>query len=274
MANAEKLKKDPSDLAGVKTIGATDESYKATMNLWLKHHLPRDAERLQKTYLRNHIRKPEKLSIKVANLRLTAINEMLKYFIAPDNSIPLILTDDELSDIVYRFVKNPWRVKMRDMGKRVTSYANRDDLVEYFEQLEVNDTIAETARATASSNKTAKEKSSPGRKSTGNTKRQDKGSHNGSDTGAKRPKFETRFCKLCDKYGGKSDTHNTDVCKKYKADGTRMSTFGRQQSSHQTEELFATIAKMEKKLTKMSAKSKKAKKRRKYESDSSDDDSD
>eukprot|EP00978_Attheya_sp_CCMP212_P039983 scaffold213397_cov34-Attheya_sp.AAC.1 len=131
---------------------------------------------------------------------------------------------------------------MRDMGKRVTSYANRDDLVEYFEQLEVN---------------------------RGNTKRQDKGSHHDSDTGAKRPKFETWFYKLCDKYGGKSDTHNTDVCKKYKADGTRMSTFGRQQSSHQTEELFATIAKMEKKLTKMTAKSKKAKKRRKYESDSS-----
>eukprot|EP00978_Attheya_sp_CCMP212_P029691 scaffold106234_cov75-Attheya_sp.AAC.1 len=68
MANAEKLKKDPNNLAGVKTIGATEESYKATMNLWLKHHLPRDAERLQKTYLQNHIRKPEKLSIKVANL--------------------------------------------------------------------------------------------------------------------------------------------------------------------------------------------------------------
>eukprot|EP00978_Attheya_sp_CCMP212_P046675 scaffold404616_cov47-Attheya_sp.AAC.1 len=59
MANAEKLRKYPSDLAGVKTIGATEESYKATMNLWLKHHLPRDAERLQKTYLRNHIREPE-----------------------------------------------------------------------------------------------------------------------------------------------------------------------------------------------------------------------
>jgi len=70
MANTEKLKKDPTDIAGVKTIGATEESYKATMNLWLKHHLPRDAERLQKTYLRNHIRKPEKLSIKVANLWL------------------------------------------------------------------------------------------------------------------------------------------------------------------------------------------------------------
>eukprot|EP00978_Attheya_sp_CCMP212_P026398 scaffold86750_cov60-Attheya_sp.AAC.3 len=150
---------------------------------------------------------------------------------------------------------------MRDMGKRVTSYVNRDDLVEYFEQLEVNDTIAETARAQL-------------HPVTRNTKRQDKGSHNGSDTGAKRPKFETRFCKLCDKYGGKSDTHNTDVCKKYKTDGTRMSTFGRQPSSHQTEELFATIAKMEKKLTKMSAKSKKTRKRRKYESDSSDDDSD
>eukprot|EP00978_Attheya_sp_CCMP212_P021551 scaffold63059_cov67-Attheya_sp.AAC.3 len=90
------------------------------------------------------------------------------------------------------------------------------------------------------------------------------GSHHGSDTGAKRPNFETRCCKLCDKYGGKSDTHNTYVCKKYKADGgTRMSTLGRQQSNHQTEELFSTIAEMEKKLTKMSAKSKKTRKRRK-----------
>jgi hypothetical protein len=125
-----------------------------------------------------------------------------------------------------------------------------------------------------SNSKATKEKASPSKKSSGRDKRQDKGSHNGSDYGAKRPKFETRFCKLCDKYGGKSDTHNTDVCKKYKPDGTRMSTFGRQQSSHQTEELFATIAKMEKKLTKMSAKSKKTRKRRKYDSDSSDEDSD
>jgi hypothetical protein len=105
-----------------------DDLYKATMNLWLKHHLPCDAEKLQKTYLRNHIRKPVKLSIKVANSRLTgAINAMLKYMIAPDNSIPLILTDDKLSDIVYRSVKNLWRVKMRDMGKRVTSYTNHND---------------------------------------------------------------------------------------------------------------------------------------------------
>eukprot|EP00978_Attheya_sp_CCMP212_P041827 scaffold244949_cov28-Attheya_sp.AAC.1 len=84
-----------------------------------------------------------------------------------------------------------------------------------------------------------------------------KGSHNGSDTGIKRPKFETQLCKLCAKYGGKSDTHNTDVCKKHKTDGTQMSTFSRQQSTHQTEELFATIAKIEKKLPKeMSSKSK------------------
>eukprot|EP00978_Attheya_sp_CCMP212_P037736 scaffold180778_cov37-Attheya_sp.AAC.1 len=174
MANAEKLRKDPNDIAGVKTIGATEESYKATMHFWLKHHLLRDAKRLQKTYLRNHIRKPEKLSIKVDNLRLTAINQMLKYFITSENSIPLILTDDELSAIIYRFVKNPcWRVKRRDMGKRVTSYPNRDDLVEYFQQLQVNDTIAETGCAAASSSKVVKEKSSPSKKPTGNTKQQD-----------------------------------------------------------------------------------------------------
>jgi hypothetical protein len=71
----------------VKTIGATAEYryYKSTMNLWLKHHLPRDTEKLQKKYLQKHIRKPEKLSIKVANLQLTAINFMLK-------SIRLLLT--------------------------------------------------------------------------------------------------------------------------------------------------------------------------------------
>jgi hypothetical protein len=61
MANDEKGRKDPNDLAGVKTIGTMDALYKATMNLWLKHHLPHGAEKLQKTYLRNHIQKPEKI---------------------------------------------------------------------------------------------------------------------------------------------------------------------------------------------------------------------
>jgi hypothetical protein len=116
-------------------------------------------------------------------------------------------------------------------------------------------------QAIASTSKTTEEKLSPSKKSSGRDKRQDKGSHNGSDFGAKRPRLETRLCKLCETFGGKSDTHNTDVCKKYKTDGTQMSTFGRQQSSHQ-------------KLTKMSAKSKKARKWRKYNLDSSNDDSD
>eukprot|EP00957_Ditylum_brightwellii_P035893 2719989-Ditylum_brightwellii.AAC.2 len=59
--------------------------------------------KLQKAYLRNHIHKPNKLSIKNTATRLQDANIMLACFLVQDNNP---MADDELCGILYWMVKH------------------------------------------------------------------------------------------------------------------------------------------------------------------------
>eukprot|EP00957_Ditylum_brightwellii_P050728 3846621-Ditylum_brightwellii.AAC.1 len=67
------------------------------------HYFPKNLAHLQKAYLHNHIRKPNKLSIKNTAAQLCGVNSMLAIFPVPGNNP---LAEDELCHILYRMVKH------------------------------------------------------------------------------------------------------------------------------------------------------------------------
>eukprot|EP00957_Ditylum_brightwellii_P000502 38771-Ditylum_brightwellii.AAC.1 len=63
-----------------------------------KNYFPKNAPQLQKAYLCNHIKKPNKSSSKSTATRLHNADSMLAKFLAPGNAP---MADDELCNILY-----------------------------------------------------------------------------------------------------------------------------------------------------------------------------
>eukprot|EP00957_Ditylum_brightwellii_P117257 8942614-Ditylum_brightwellii.AAC.1 len=94
--------------------GMCDDTFKACLQELKKHYSPKNSARLQKAHLRNHIRKPQKVSIKNTAARLQDVNGMLAQFPAPDNRP---VGDDELCNILYRMVKHEWHEALQKSGR-------------------------------------------------------------------------------------------------------------------------------------------------------------
>eukprot|EP00957_Ditylum_brightwellii_P143199 10910978-Ditylum_brightwellii.AAC.1 len=67
-----------------------------------KHYFSKNASRLQKSYLLNHIKKPNKLTIKNNAARLHNLNSMLAKFPVLGNTP---ITDDDLCNILYQMIE-------------------------------------------------------------------------------------------------------------------------------------------------------------------------
>lgn len=96
----------------------------------------------------------------------------------------------------------------------------------------------------------------------------------------KKARFQYNKCKHCEKFGGKPETHVTEKCRKWNADGTlknKESSHGKDKKAHKA---FASLKskteyneKLLKKLLKKSKSDKKKKSKRTYDSSDSDSDS-
>jgi hypothetical protein len=95
----------------------------------------------------------------------------------------------------------------------------------------------------------------------------------------KKPCFQYNKCKHCERYGGKPETHVTEKCRKWNADGTPKN----KESSHKDKKAHKALAQLKskteynenllKKLLKKSKPSKKSKKHHTHDSSDSDSDS-
>eukprot|EP00957_Ditylum_brightwellii_P203296 15334050-Ditylum_brightwellii.AAC.1 len=117
--------------------GMCDDTFKACFQELKKHYFPKRLARLQKAYLRNHIRKRNKLSIKNTAARLRDVNSMLAHFLALDNKP---MADNELCNILYWMVKHKWQEALRKSGC-LSLDMSVADLVDYFEQIQLLDVI-------------------------------------------------------------------------------------------------------------------------------------
>eukprot|EP00957_Ditylum_brightwellii_P141250 10761694-Ditylum_brightwellii.AAC.2 len=64
------------------------DTYKVCLQELKKHCFPKNLAQLQKAYIRNHVKKPNKLSIKNTTVQLRKVNGMLMHFPVP-GSIPM-----------------------------------------------------------------------------------------------------------------------------------------------------------------------------------------
>jgi hypothetical protein len=96
----------------------------------------------------------------------------------------------------------------------------------------------------------------------------------------KKARFSYNKCKHCEKYGGKPETHVTEKCRKWNADGTLKNKESSHSKDKKAHKAFASLKskteyneKLLKKLLKKSKSDKKKKSKRTYDSSDSDSDS-
>jgi hypothetical protein len=119
-----------------------------------------------------------------------------------------------------------------------------EELVQFME-LQESAEKSSTAKAKAQNNTGSQSGNQAGDK-----KRKGNSGQNGG--GSKKVK---KHCDLCDKNGGPANSHNTDDCRIYKADGSKKGqSRGEKKSNHSFVQLEKKLEKAEKKLTKMSKK--------------------
>jgi len=137
-----------------------------------------------------------------------------------------------------------------------------EDLIQFME-LQESAEKSSTAKSKAQNNNGSQHGTQAG----SNKRKGNSGQNGGSSKKAK------KHCDLCDKHGGPANSHNTDDCRIYKADGSKKGqSRGEKKSNHSFAQLEKKLEKAEKKLTKMSKKMERLSvKRPKEESDSDSD---
>eukprot|EP00957_Ditylum_brightwellii_P005316 405692-Ditylum_brightwellii.AAC.1 len=170
------------------------------------HDFLKNASCLQKAYLCNHIKKPNKLSIKNTATRLRDVIGMLAKFLVPGNT-PMM--DDELCGILYRMVKHDWRNALCKSGRN-PSDMNLQDLTDYFEQIELLEVVKQKSKTIVvdDDNDEQKKFSSHHTKSA-----KAKANVKGKPPGKERKKV----CVLCQQFGGNPNYHTAKDCYRHKA---------------------------------------------------------
>ena len=73
--------------------GRTEGTFEASLKKLVKHYFPKNAARIQKNYMRNHLRQPREMKAKLAVSRLRDMNGMLAKF---PGAGATVLEEDEL----------------------------------------------------------------------------------------------------------------------------------------------------------------------------------
>eukprot|EP00957_Ditylum_brightwellii_P210298 15364807-Ditylum_brightwellii.AAC.1 len=112
--------------------GISMDTYKVCLGLLKKQYFPKNTARLQKNYLCNHIKKPNKLLVKNTAARLREVNGMLSRFPVPKNDS---MAKDKLCNILYFIVKHNWREALCK-SSRTASNMTVIELEEHIELLD------------------------------------------------------------------------------------------------------------------------------------------
>eukprot|EP00957_Ditylum_brightwellii_P125401 9558064-Ditylum_brightwellii.AAC.1 len=165
--------------------GIYKDTYKVCLQELKKHYFPKNSAQLQNAYLCNHVKKPNKLLIKNTTVQLRKVNSMLTHFPAPKNN-PMV--EDELCNIMYLMVKHDWQDALQKSGRAPTNISSQD-LVNYFEQIELLDGVKQKSEAIVIDDDSDKKKKSSShcRKNENSDEKakvnQPKGSHNSKRVG-------------------------------------------------------------------------------------------
>jgi len=152
------------------------------------------------------------------------------------------LTDPQVAQLALRLCPPAWKTAWKMLKKGMPQ--DLEDIIQFME-IQESAEKSSTAKATQNNNS-----SQNGGNQAGSNKRKGNSGQNGGSS-----KKAKKHCALCDKHGGPANSHNTDDCRIYKADGSKKGqSRGEKKSNHAFVQLEKKLEKAEKKLTKMSKK--------------------
>ena len=211
--------------------GPRQRSWESFQLCLAKHKLVvfnQDAADLTRRYLQQGIRKPHEVKIKFFMQRVQAINRDLAfmpclalYTQASNEVVPtnIPFNGTEMCDIILRSLPSDWQAQYKvSNGQDIPT---KPELL--VRQLEAIEKIMDHKPTDKIPRKESPGKS--GKNDRGSEKRR---SNNGPGTSPRIPKKQKseKFCNRCKDKGGRYQTHNTDDCAKYDADGTLKKSFG------------------------------------------------
>ena len=125
------------------------------------------------------------------------------------------------------------------------------DLEELIQFMELQESAEKSSTAKSKAQNNNNSSQNGGNQAGSNKRKGNSGQNGGSSKKAK------KHCDLCDKHGGPANSHNTDDCRIYKADGSKKGqsrSRGEKKSNDSFAQLKKKLEKAKKKLTKMSKK--------------------
>ena len=269
-----------TDLKGVRHEKPRLKTMKSFLDC-TKHHVltmfPMDAAEVEKNYIATVLKKPNRIPIRAFFTRVEQLNSYIALLPSIYNS-PMATTSTKLarpfseSDLAGHLLQacpeswvNQYNMNQPHVPQDLTK------LLLVLENIE---------KASLALNAPTKSPSLNGQgHGSGNGNSEKRKGNPSSNRIPKKKKMTEKHCVSCQKYGGRSDTHNTNECKKYDKDGTLKTGWGKKpdaktagksrQSSNSFAQLKDEIANL-KKAIKTKSKSRGRKRRHYDSSDSSD----
>jgi len=237
---------------------------------WMRSVFQEDAAEHTLEYLLYGIKKPRPVAPRIFVRRVKQLSSYIPYlpgaYYSPQATSQTTqtekLTDPQVAQLALRLCPPAWKTAWKMLKKGMPQ--DLEELIQFME-LQESAEKSSTAKSKAQNNNNS---SQNGGNQAGSNKRKGNSGQNGGSS-----KKAKKHCDLCDKHGGPANSHNTDDCRIYKADGSKKGqSRGEKKSNHSFVQLEKKLEKAEKKLTKMSKKMERLSvKRPKEESDSDSD---
>ena len=236
---------------------------------WMRSVFQEDAAEVTLDYLLYGIKKPRVLAPRKFVRRVKQLSGYIDYlpgvyYSSQATSLTTKaqrLTDPQVAQLALRLCPPAWKTAWKMLKKGMPQ--DLEDIIQFME-LQESAEKSTTAKAKAHNNNGSQN----GGNQAGSNKRKGNSGQNGGSS-----KKTKKHCALCEKHGGPANSHNTDDCRIYKADGSKKGqSRGEKKSNHAFVQLEKKLEKAEQKLDKMSKKMERLSvKRPKEESDSDSD---
>jgi hypothetical protein len=250
-------------------LGLLLDAFEVVWMFWMRSVFQEDAAEATLEYLLYGIKKPRTVAPRIFVRRVKQLRGYIDYLPGAYYSSQATsqttktkkLTDPQVAQLALRLCLPAWKTAWKMLKKGMPQ--DLEDIIQFME-LQESAEKSSTAKAKAQNNNNSQ---NGGNQAGSNKRKGNSGQNGGSSKKAK------KHCALCDKHGGPANSHNTDDCRIYKADGSKKGqSRGEKKSNHAFVQLEKKLEKAEKKLTKMSKKMERLSvKRPKEESDSNSD---
>jgi len=232
-------------------LGFSLYAFEVIWMFWMRSVFQEDAAEVTLEYLLYGIKKPRSLAPRKFVRRVKQLSGYVDYlpgvyYSSQATSLTTKtkrLTDPQVAQLALRLCPPAWKTAWKMLKKGMPQ--DLEDIIQFME-LQESAEKSSTAKAKAHNNNSSQ---NGGNQAGSNKRKGNSGQNGGSSKKAK------KHCALCEKHGGPANSHNTDDCRIYKADGSKKGqSRGEKKSNHAFVQLEKKLEKAEKKLTKMSKK--------------------